>query len=269
MGTLAEASLTAAERHALQRAVAALEAQLGDELLAVWMYGSRARGEPAHADSDIDLLVVVSDRQALEGRAGRIVYEAAREVHSEPFAFSTQVTDPRQLARRAAVESLYLVEVERDRVVLKGGETIPLAASGEHELPPKLGSGGVMTRSLEWLDRARGYLETAERALESDLDSGVIASTAYYAMFYAAQAALSEEGRVARKHAGTWYLMREVFAKAGRFDVELVTRAQKMQEQREGADYEGLTFADHESRAHVADARRFVEAAERLIGAER
>ena len=40
-----------------------------------------------------------------------------------------------------------------------------------------------------------------------------------------------------------------------------------MQEHREGADYKAWTFEREESQAHVADARRFLEAVERLIGA--
>jgi len=177
------------------------------------------------------------------------------------------VTDPRRLAEEAAIESLYLREVERDRIVLWGGESTPLARLDEHALPPRLGRGGVMTRALKWLDMARRYVDSAERALEGDLDGSVIASVSYSAMLYAARAALSEEGRVPRKHAGTWHLMRELFVTSGRFDVELIERAQEMQEHREGADYKAWTFEREESQAHVADARRFLEAVERLIGA--
>jgi predicted nucleotidyltransferase len=46
MATLATASLSDAERRALDRFVAAVQRELGDELHAVWLYGSRARGEP-------------------------------------------------------------------------------------------------------------------------------------------------------------------------------------------------------------------------------
>jgi len=269
MATLEEAVLNIEERRALEHAVDALEAELGDDLLAVWLYGSRARGERPGEDSDIDLLVVVSDSRRLGDRAWRIVYEAAGEADAEPFVFSTLVTDPRRLAEQAAIESLYLREIERDRVVLKGGEITPVVHLEEHELPPKVGPGGVMTRSLAWLDMARRHVDSAERALEADLDGGVIASMSYHGMLYAARAALSEEGRVPRKHAGTWHLMREVFVEAGRFDAGLVARAQEMQKHREGADYKAWTFDRAESEAHAADARRFLTAIERLIGAER
>ena len=267
MSNLAQASLTADEQRALERAVAALVAELGEQLLAVWMYGSRARGERPREDSDIDLLVVVSHADKGD-RARRIVYDAVGEGRGGPFLFSTQVTDPRRLAEEAAIESLYLREVERDRIVLWGGESTPLAHLDDRELPPKLGPGGVMTRSLKWLDMAQRHVDGAERALEADVDGSVIASVSYMAMLYAARAALSEEGRVPRKHSGTWHLMRELFVAGGRLDVELVKRAQEMQEHREGADYKGWTFEREKSQAHVADARRFLEAVERLIGAK-
>jgi len=32
--------------------------EAGDDLLAVWLYGSRARGRRPHAESDVDLLVI-------------------------------------------------------------------------------------------------------------------------------------------------------------------------------------------------------------------
>ena len=46
MPTVAETSLTALERATLERFVELLERALGDDLGSVWLYGSRARGEP-------------------------------------------------------------------------------------------------------------------------------------------------------------------------------------------------------------------------------
>ncbi|MGH2988561.1 MAG: nucleotidyltransferase domain-containing protein [Solirubrobacterales bacterium] len=46
MATLTEASLTDVERRTLGRLVELLKAELGTELRAVWLFGSRARGEP-------------------------------------------------------------------------------------------------------------------------------------------------------------------------------------------------------------------------------
>jgi predicted nucleotidyltransferase len=56
---------------ALDAYASALQARFGEQLVDVWLFGSRARGD-AHPDSDIDVLVVLDDpdTQALsEARA--------------------------------------------------------------------------------------------------------------------------------------------------------------------------------------------------------
>jgi uncharacterized protein (UPF0332 family)/predicted nucleotidyltransferase len=263
MATLEQASLTTDERDALERSIAALREELGEDLLAVWLYGSRARRERLSEYSDVDLLIVVTDRERLDRRAWEVVHEAAG-----PTGLSPHVTDPRHLAEDAAIESLFLREVERDRIVLCGGEVTPLAPLGEHELPPRVGPGGVLTRSLRWLAMARQYLAGAERLLESEDLSSPRASSAYYAAFYAGRAALSEEGRVARKHDGHWHLVRELFVETGRLDAGLFKRAHAMQKEREGADYDGWEFAHERSVEQVAVARAFVAAIEELLGSD-
>ena len=63
MAILADAALDERERDLLGRFVAALQAAYGDDLDAVWLYGSRARGERPHEASDVDVLVITrSDR---------------------------------------------------------------------------------------------------------------------------------------------------------------------------------------------------------------
>jgi len=74
MSTLA--GLTATERHALSAFKDALRVLLGDELLSLRLFGSRARGE-GDAESDLDVLVVVRRRDRSQCR--RIV-EAALEI---------------------------------------------------------------------------------------------------------------------------------------------------------------------------------------------
>jgi predicted nucleotidyltransferase len=58
MGVLADAALDEPERELLDRFVAALEQAYGDDLDAVWLHGSRARGERPHDEPDIDVLGV-------------------------------------------------------------------------------------------------------------------------------------------------------------------------------------------------------------------
>nr|MBA3584972.1 nucleotidyltransferase domain-containing protein [Gemmatimonadota bacterium] len=61
MGSLDQATLSADERTVLERFVDTLHLRLGDELDAVWLFGSRARGERVTALSDVDVLVIAKD----------------------------------------------------------------------------------------------------------------------------------------------------------------------------------------------------------------
>jgi len=61
MSSIASAWLSRGERTLLDRYSAALASQLGEELRAVWLFGSRARGEVTGDESDVDLLVLVDD----------------------------------------------------------------------------------------------------------------------------------------------------------------------------------------------------------------
>jgi len=106
---------------------------------------------------------------------------------------------------------------------------------------------------------ARERLGLARTALVAGFHSGA-ASAAYYAMLYAARAALSEEDRYAKTHSGTWGLFRQSFVEPGRFDRELFERAHKTQPVREGADYDARIVPPEQAEAIVALAERFVAA---------
>lgn len=121
MPALADASLSDLERTALDRVVNRLAAELGARLRAVWLYGSRARGEPPRGESDVDLLVVLDARRWQDDWAvRRLVSEAAEEVGADPLVFSTQVYDVATVSERRAIGSFFFQEVDRDRIVLFG-----------------------------------------------------------------------------------------------------------------------------------------------------
>jgi predicted nucleotidyltransferase len=61
MTALAETSLSGDERAPVQRFVEELRARPGGQVHAVWLFGSRARGERPSAESDVDVLVLVDD----------------------------------------------------------------------------------------------------------------------------------------------------------------------------------------------------------------
>ena len=114
------ASLSASERRALTRLTRLLEQRLGDELVAVWLYGSRARGEPLHEESDVDVIVVTRSGREDWDSVYRALVEAADAEGENPFAFSLHVFDPEWIADRRGIESFFMREVDRDKIVLAG-----------------------------------------------------------------------------------------------------------------------------------------------------
>jgi len=127
---LESAQLTEVERRVVDRLLAALEEELDDRLLAVWLYGSRARGEAdltqtgPDTRSDVDLMVVVDAAAASwdEGHANsvRLANDAADAEGDDPVWYSVLVYDVDRLRDRRAIRSFFIQEVDRDKVVLMG-----------------------------------------------------------------------------------------------------------------------------------------------------
>lgn len=112
---------------------------------------------------------------------------------------------------------------------------------------------------------ARERLASARDLLTSGHPETAL-STAYYAMLYAARAALSEEDRYSRTHRGTWGLFRELFVLDGRLPAGLLKAAQQAQERREDTDYDAKPIAMEEAEATLAAADRLVGAVDELYG---
>lgn len=110
---------------------------------------------------------------------------------------------------------------------------------------------------------ARERAALAATALGAGSPGGAV-SAAYYAMLYAARAALSEEDRYAKTHSGTWHLFRETFVLTGRFDGALFAGAERTLPLRLGADYEARPVEPEEAEAVVDLAARFLQAIEAL-----
>jgi predicted nucleotidyltransferase len=118
----AEAALTEKERETVRLFASRLREALGDDLRALWLYGSRARGE-VHADSDIDLLVIADGgRDRYQRIAWDLSEEAAAALGESPFAYSVHVHDREWLQRRREIESFFIREVDRDKLVLTGSD---------------------------------------------------------------------------------------------------------------------------------------------------
>jgi predicted nucleotidyltransferase len=117
MPTLADARLSAAERRMLDRFVAVLRERLGDDLISVWLFGSRARGEATGPLSDVDVLVVTRAGRMDERAAWKELTRIAEEEGHSPVLL---VWDPEWLAHRREIRSFFIQEVDRDKIVLHG-----------------------------------------------------------------------------------------------------------------------------------------------------
>ncbi len=121
MGSLADASLTEIERRVLERFVALVQAEYGDDLRSVWLFGSRARGEEPGPESDVDVLVVLRGAQLEDQfRAIELVHKVADAQGGNPAFFAVKVYDTERVAQRREIRSFFMQEVDRDKIVLAG-----------------------------------------------------------------------------------------------------------------------------------------------------
>jgi predicted nucleotidyltransferase len=124
---LAAAALNDTERRVVERLVGRLRGELGEDLLAVWLYGSRARGEadPTETDpdrrSDVDLLVIATGGdERYGGEINSLRFDVAESLGDSPFFFSVKVMGPDWLRGRRQIDSFFIQEVDRDKLILHG-----------------------------------------------------------------------------------------------------------------------------------------------------
>lgn len=121
-------------------------------------------------------------------------------------------------------------------------------------------------RSEEFIEQARDRVAAAFELFGADHMEAAV-SAAYYAMLYAARAALSEDDEHARTHRGTWNLFRERYVVTDAFDDALYRLSQHAQTAREGADYEAATPSREDARRYVDGAAEFLAAVETMLDA--
>jgi predicted nucleotidyltransferase len=120
MPVLADTSLADDERLVVERLVQLMRERLGSRLRSVWLYGSRARGERPGPDSDIDVLAIADPAEGADDvlTAILLVDRAAEELGVERPIVSVRVRDSEWLEGRRQIESFFIREVDRDKVVL-------------------------------------------------------------------------------------------------------------------------------------------------------
>jgi hypothetical protein len=120
MATLAQANLTTDERDALGRFLELLKEDLGDDLLAVWLYGSRARGEGKPPDSDVDVLVLTRDGRADFDRVHGLLWRNYWTWPDATVLISAHTQSAEWVQGRREIEAFFIQEVDRDKIVLYG-----------------------------------------------------------------------------------------------------------------------------------------------------
>ena len=120
--------------------------------------------------------------------------------------------------------------------------------------------------SRKFLDKAARAVGAAARELASH-DAELAVARAYYAMFYIAEALLNEKGLRFRKHGGVHGAFGEHFVKTGQLDPKYHRWLLAAFERRITADYDvEETVESQEAAEMIAQAREFLEAAERYLG---
>jgi predicted nucleotidyltransferase len=137
---LSGAALNETERRVVERLVVRLREELGDDLLAVWLYGSRARGEadPSETDpdlrSDVDLIAIVGPGREATGVAWEIQpqLEAIADAEGDsPVYYSLRFYGADFLGERRAIRDFFFQEVDRDKLVLHGDGLPGYPGAGE------------------------------------------------------------------------------------------------------------------------------------------
>lgn len=119
---------------------------------------------------------------------------------------------------------------------------------------------GSLEEARSWLEKAEETLDAA-RALRDRGFYNQMVSASYYAMFYAAKAALVSDGVHSKKHSGVISSFGRLFAKTGRLDPRLHRALMTAYKDRQLTDYRiGSAAAPEAAADSLEEAEEFVAA---------
>jgi uncharacterized protein (UPF0332 family)/predicted nucleotidyltransferase len=236
-----------------------LQRRFGERFVALYLFGSRARGDH-EPESDVDVAVVLD--QAMPRP-----FDVTREILEDTYDLLLDTgyyIQPWPLEKGSLDDPLSHPNPQISRAVLRDGRRIGPALPAHRPRRVVPWEAHRMTEDL--LLRARQAVQSARTLLFTGDFNGAV-NRAYYAMFYAAPAALAHRGvEVTTSKHGTV---------VGRFGQHLVrtrlvprslgTSLNQMLELRQKADYGGTGVATADAERGLSQAEAFVTAVERLI----
>lgn len=119
-------------------------------------------------------------------------------------------------------------------------------------------------RSEELAASARKWLASAGALLDQGFSESASADS-YYAVLYAARAALSEADRYAKTHGGVWDLFFRLFVDSGGFERRLYADARQIERVRLDAHYEAREVPAEKASEVLETATSFVAAVEQML----
>jgi uncharacterized protein (UPF0332 family) len=126
----------------------------------------------------------------------------------------------------------------------------------------------MKAESRRFLDKAARAIRAAETLLREG-NPDFSAGRTYYAMFYAAEALLTERGMIFRKHGGVHGAFGEEYVKTGLFDAKFHRWLLDAFDRRIQADYGIDAAISREDAARVIEqAREFLRAVEAHLGSQ-
>jgi uncharacterized protein (UPF0332 family)/predicted nucleotidyltransferase len=252
--------LTHEERSAVERLLVQLST-VADQIERVILFGSKARGD-LHAGSDVDLLVVtrngqdqvkaLTDHLDCAGIALTILVKSADEYRRDQQALTPLYVN----VRRDGVE---LWDLARE-IAEEGAVPLNLREGEWREMKPE-------TRALiqTYLGLANTGL-TEARVLRDQNLWRAANSRAYYAVHYAAVAALYAIGVVRGKHSTVEAALNEFLVKPRLIEPEFGDIHRRLRQRREDSDYRpDFAPSAAETTGIIRDAERFVARIEQLL----